>query len=234
MKNKKIVWLIIQCLLLFFTAGAQDGTAVTEMQKIRAYYSGPELKHVKGQMLLTSKITGQQKDKVDIEYWIKDNQVFSKMSYIEILSNNSIYVMVNHRKKTIYVRPATDLTTKSSSTIFDPEQLNKLLNVKGTKTTLVKNAGINKLTLSGLYDSRFSEINISYEAASSKIRSVYATLKEVPGEAEQKLFLQINYAATEKTPVTTMPDILLADRYGKMDKTGKFNYSKSYEGYKKL
>jgi len=234
MKNKKIVLMICQCLLLYFGAAAQDATAVTEMQKIRAYYSGPELKHVKGQMLLISKMTGQQKDKVDIEYWIKDNQVFSKMSYIEILSNNSMYVMVNHRKKTIYARPASDLTAKSSSTIFDPEQLNKLLNVKGTKTTLVKNAGLNKLTLSGLYDSRFSEINIIYETASSKIKSVYATLKEVPGEPEQKLFLQINYAATEKTTVTALPDILLADRYGKMDKTGAFIYTKSYEGYKKL
>jgi hypothetical protein len=234
MKNKKSALFIIQCLLFLQVAHAQDATAVTEMQKIRAYYSGPELKHVKGQMLLTSKVTGLQKDKVDFEYWIKDNQVFSKMSYIEILSNNSIYVMVNHRKKTIYVRPAADLSAKSSATIFDPEQLNKLLNVKGTKTTLVKNDGINKLTLSGLYDSRFSEINISYEASSSKIKSVYATLKEVPGEPDQKLFLQINYAATEKTAVTTMPDILLADRYGKMDNAGTFNYSKSYAGYKKL
>jgi len=233
MKYKKTVLLIIHSLLLFFAANAQDATAAIEMQKMRAYYSGPELKHVKGQMVLTSKVTGQQKDKVDFEYWIQDNQVFSKMSYLEILSNNSIYVMVNHRKKTIYVRPA-DVATKSAATVFDPEQLNKLLNVKGTKTSLAKSAGINKLTLSGLYNSHFSEINISYEEASSKIRSVYATLKEQPGEPEQKLFLQINYEATEKTTITTMPDILSANRYGKMDRSGEFNYTKNYQGYKKL
>jgi hypothetical protein len=234
MKNMKIFLIIVQCMLLFYAAAAQDATAVTEMQKIRAYYNGPELKHVKGQMLLISRVNGKQKDKVDFEYWIKDNQVFSKMSYIEILSNNSIYVMVNHRKRSIYVRPASELPAITSATIFDPEQLNKLLNVKGTKTTLVKNGAVNKLTLSGLYDSRFSEINITYEASTNKIRSVHATLKEVPGEEEQKLFLQITYSATQKSNVTTLPVIFSAARYGVMDKKGDFNYTNTYESYKKL
>jgi hypothetical protein len=234
MRIRKFFVIIIQSMLMFHFATAQDATAVTEMQKIRAYYNGPELKHVTGQMLLINKTNGQQKDKVDFEYWIKDNQVFTKMNYIEILSNSNVYVMVNNSKKTIYVRRSADLATKSSATIFDPEQLNKLLNVKGTKTTLVKNAEINKLSLTGLYDSRFSEINISYEAASNKIRSVYAVLKQTPGEDGPQMVLQISYSATEKKTVTKMPDILMADRYGALDKSGEFNYTKNYQGYKKL
>ena len=234
MKIKTAIILIIQFILLLHIAHAQEAVdALKEMQKIREYYNGPELKHVKGQMLLMDKTNNQQKDKVDFEYWIKDKLVFTKMSYIEILNNENVYVMVNNRRKSIYARPVTELATKPIATFFDADQLQQMLSVKGTKTTLTKTGGLNKLTLSGLYDSRFSEITISYQASDNKITGIYALLKKTPGENEE-LYLQVSYSVTEKSNTATVPAVFSESKYGRLDSKGTFIYTNSYQGYKKL
>jgi hypothetical protein len=233
MKNRKVFAMIVSFLLLQ-AAVAQDTGAAKEMQKIRDYYSGPELKHIAGQMLLTNKVTGKQVDKVDFEYWIKDKQVFTKMNYIEILSSSNTYIMVNHRTKSIYARPLDQLQGKPVAGFFDAEQLNKLLNTKGTRVNLLKNGAFNKLMISGLSDSRFSDLGITYDVSDNKIRSINAVVSNLPGEDDEHLVLQINYSRTDKTNVTTLPDLFSATRYVEIDKNGKLNYTHNYQSYQKL
>src|SRR5437868_5471695 len=70
---KKIIIAILS-LCLGAEVSAQQDDAFKELQKIRAYYDGPELKHIAGQMLLTNKNNSKAIDKVDFEYWIKEKR----------------------------------------------------------------------------------------------------------------------------------------------------------------
>lgn len=229
---KKFINLFILTVLALPLA-AQQADAGKELEKIKSWYAGPQLKHVAGQMLLTNTANGKQVDKVDFEYWIRDKQVFTKMNYIEILCNNSVYVMVNHRRRSIYARPLGEVTPKTETPFFDGTQLNELLNAKGTTVTLVKQGHLNKLLMAGLNDSRFSSISISYDAADGKIKAVEAAVKPSFDEPDQRLLLKVIYRISEKTAVTGEPAVFSAAKYMAVSK-GEFIYNKMYQEYKKL
>lgn len=214
-------------------AYAQQVDAVKELQRIKSYYDGPELKHVVGQMVLMDKDKGKQVDKVDFEYWLKGNEIFTKMNYIEMLSNNSVYVMVNHKRKSIFARPVGQVTPKVETPFFDANQLKTLLNVKGTSAKLESlGGGVGKLILSGLANSRFNMVSISYEQSSGKILGLDATINSDLPE-EQGLILKVRYSFTEKSLVKTSPQALSAAKYLE-NINGEFRFVKLYQNYQKL
>jgi len=231
---KKYISLLAAVLLCAFYTKAQQGEAMDELQKIKAYYTGTELKHVSGQMQLKNSITGKQVDRVVFEYWAKDKQVFTKMSYLEILNNNEVYVMVNNKQKTIYAREQAQAAVQQSGAgFFDPEQLNKLLSTKGTSLSIKKGAGNNKLYMSGLQNSRFSSVVITYSATDHKIIAVDAVVSEMPGNSE-KLVLEIKYTTTEKTVVSGESVVFSASKYIEKNKKGNYTYTTTYQNYQKL
>ena len=232
MKKRILFALLLPCLFVTKLVTAQLN-AVNEMKLIRDYYTGTELKHLTGQMLLINKQSKKQLDKVEFEYWIKDKQVYSKMNYIEILNNSSIYVMINHRNKSIYARPLDQMESKPAQVIFDAGQLNKLLAAKGTQATLSVTGSVKKLTISGLNVSRFSNIEISYDA-DYRIRSINATMNDEDEIYGEPMELQINYSKTEKTISSTLPGVLSVSRYLEIKGNGQFEFAKNYQGYQKL
>jgi hypothetical protein len=225
---------IIFQLVFFYSFGfAQQADGVAELQKIRAYYAGSELKHAIGQMVLKNTTTGKQVDKVDFEYWAKDNQVFTKMNYIEILNNNGFYVMVNNKAKSIYARAQSDMPQKASVGFFDPEQLNALLNTKGANAVISKDAaGNNKLLMTGLKNTRFTSFAITY-GADYKIIGIDAAVNPEPS-SNNKLTLTVKYSLTEKTVVTTEPTIFSEAKYITKNNKGIYNYTATYQNYQKL
>lgn len=231
MKQKLI--LLVQCIVIAFAAMAQQPNAAAEMQKIKAWYSGPELKHVAGQMLLVNKTTNQQMDKVAFEYWIKDNKAFTKMNYIEMLSNDSVYVMVNHKRKSIAVRPAGSGTAAPTS-FFDAGQMSKLLATKGVSATITQANGLNRLTIAGPLDSRFSSITIIYDPTDSKVREVEAAVKPGGEPQNQQLVLQVKYSTIEKTNSANAGSVFSTAKYIRQAKDGSINFTQTYQGYKKL
>jgi hypothetical protein len=220
-------------MLVAFCATAQKAEAVSELQKIRAYYTGSELKHVAGQMLLKNAGTAKPIDKVDFEYWVKDKEIFTRMNYIEILNNNDVYIMVNNKKKSIYARQQADVIQKTSVGFFDPEQLNVLLSSKASSITVTKGGAINKITMSGLQNTRFSSITISYSATDYKITAIDATVSDTPGSAQRSV-LEIRYNTTEKTTVSAEPAVFSSTKYLVETSKGKFNYTNNYINYQKL
>src|SRR5882757_8505633 len=158
----KNILLSVQLLLIAFCATAQKAEAVSELQKIKVWYTGSDLKHVAGQMLLKNIGTLKPVDKVDFEYWARDKEIFTRMNYIEILNNKDVYIMVNNKKRSIYARLQADVAQKTSVGFFDPEQLNLLLSSKASTVTITKGATTNKIAMSGLLNSNFSAITISY------------------------------------------------------------------------
>jgi len=231
---KKNMIVTFSLLLLLGTAMAQPADVVKEIQKIRAYYTGTDLKHVKGQMLLSNMSTGAPVDKVDFEYWLKDKMVFTKMNYIEILSNRSVYVMVNNKYKTIYARPQDKIEQKPAAMIFDAEQLGRILSVKGATSTLTVNNGQNRLSMSGFNDPRFSSIIINYAADDYRIFSIEATVKESEATGGQKLKLKVLYNVSEKIGSGNEPAIFSASKYLQPSKKGNLEYTPNYIGYKKI
>lgn len=230
---KKYLSILLPFLLLYCCAKAQQSEAMSELQKIKAYYAGPELKHVAGQMLLKNITTTKQVDKVDFEYWAKGKQIFTKMNFIEILNNNEVYVMVNNRKKTIYGRPQAQVTQKNSTGFFDPDQLNALLNTKGAVVTVTKGAALNKLSMSGLQNTRFASVVISYSTANYKIIAVTAMISPVQG-ANQKLVLEVKYTVNNKTTIAGEPPVFSAAKYITKNNKGNYIYTKTYQNYQKL
>lgn len=229
----KKCFLIIQWMIFCGYAFAQQTEATAELQKIRAYYGGGELKHAVGQMLLKNTTTGKQVDKVDFEYWAKDNQLFTKMNYIEILNNNGFYIMVNNKTKSIYARTQADMPQKANVGFFDPEQLNTLLNTKGTSITVSKDAsGNNKLLMTGLQNSKFTSLSIMYNTE-YKIIGVDAAVNPAPG-SNDKLILTVKYSLTEKTMVTTEPTVFSETKYIAKNSKGVYNYTATYQNYQKL
>jgi hypothetical protein len=210
---------------------AQISEGAEALKKIGSYYSGPELKHAAGQMLLTSKGTGKQLDKVSFEYWVKGAEAFTKMNYIEILNSKDVYVMVNNKRNTIYARPQSQVYTKSSVGLFDPEQLNMLLNTKGAKVTVLKAGGSNKLTLSGLQNTGFSSVTITYSASDFKILNVKADI--APSGDQEGRMLEVIYSFTDKTASSGSSDVFSSAKY--LTATGgKTFYAKAYQNYQKL
>ncbi len=226
--------ILIQLLCAGMMSLAQQNDAARELQKIRTYYNGPEMKHVSGQMLLVNKADNQQLDKVNFEYWIQDKKLFTRMSHIEVLNNDSVYVMVNHRNKTIYVRPSAAVTAATPTGFFDANQLGKLLNAKGITTTLLQEGADNKLTISGIQDSRFSSIIIKYANGDNKIKEVLAVVKPSGDKINQQLQLQVTYNLTEKSMQGSCGGCFSAGRYIKTGKDGSLEYTQIYKGYKKL
>ena len=229
MKRKIMTGLL---LVMTLVAQAQEADAAKELQKIRAYYAGPELKHVAGQMLLVDTDKNKQVDKVTFEYWLKGSEIFTKMNYIEILSNSAVYVMVNHKRKSIYARPIGQVTPKTETPFFDAEQLRQLLNVKGTSAKLVQTGGQNKLTITGLADSRFRMVTINYDAANGRIISLDAAIRSSLPE-EQALLLKVTYSVTEKTAAKSEPQVFASSKYLE-NTTGEFRFTRPYQNYQKL
>lgn len=232
MKKNMIVTLSL--LLLLGNVLAQPADVVKEIQKIRAYYTGTDLKHVKGQMLLSNISSGAAVDKVDFEYWLKDKMVFTKMNYIEILSNKSVYVMVNNKYKTIFARPQDKIEQKPAAMIFDAEQLGRILSVKGATSTLTVSNGQNRLSMSGFNDPRFSSIIINYAADDHRIFSIEAVVKESEATGGQKLKLKVVYSVSEKIGSGEEATIFSASKYLQPSKKGNLEYTPNYIGYKKI
>ncbi|HMC99186.1 MAG TPA: hypothetical protein VKH37_03505 [Ferruginibacter sp.] len=228
---KKIIIAILS-LCLGAEVSAQQDDAFKELQKIRAYYDGPELKHIAGQMLLTNKTNSKAIDKVDFEYWIKDKSVFTKMNYVEIFCNDKVYIMVNHQQKSIYARAAGN--QKRSTGMFDASQFQQLLNAKGVKTGITKSAAGNQLKISGLSGSNFSDFTITYDPADNKLRSISANVINADPEDKDQLVLTVTYTKNEKSTVTTIPAVLSSDKYGTMGKDGVFHFNNNYQAYTKL
>ncbi len=230
----KKISIVIIILSIAACSYAQQPDAMKEIEKIKAFYSGPELKHVTGQMLLTDKTTGRQIDKVDFEYWIKDKQLYTKMNYIEILNSDNLYIMVNHRLHSICVRPVKDNVAKTASPYMDISQLEKLLSMKNIKSSVSSSGGLNKLTLSGLQGSNFSDVTVNYETADNRIRSFYANVINASREDKDQLVLQVTYTKTEKINVTTDPPVFSPSKYVVIGKGGELSFNGVYQGYTKL
>jgi hypothetical protein len=228
---KRTILLTLQLLSLVVYVQAQSADAAAELKKIQAYYGSPQLKHVKGQMLLKKKGTATPLDKVDFEYWVKGKEVYSKMNYIEILSNREVYVMVNHKKKTIYSRLQTALPQQPGAEMFGPAQLKQLLDTKGTIVSVTRGAAQHTLTMTGLRDTRFSSVVISYDAADYRITAVDAVVNETPGSNERTV-LEIRYSPGKA--VANDAGIFSASRYLVQDNNGKFIYTSSYLSYQKI
>jgi hypothetical protein len=89
---RKLISTILPLLLLSFFAKAQLTEAKEELQKIKAYYAGADLKHAAGKMVLKNSGSPKPMDVVNFEYWVMEKQIFTKMNYIEILNNNDVYI----------------------------------------------------------------------------------------------------------------------------------------------
>jgi hypothetical protein len=230
---RKLISTILPLLLLPFFAKAQLTEAKDELQKIKAYYAGPELKHAAGKMMLKNMGSPKPMDIVNFEYWVMEKQIFSKMNYIEILNNNDVYIMVNHKRKTVYGRLQSELPQKAQAGLFDPEQLAALLSTKGTMATVKKDSSVNKLSLTGLQNSRFISFDISY-SSDYKIVAIDAVVRPPEGSS-QKTVLEIRYAVNEKKTNAEGPQAVFSDaKYIIKNKKGKYIYTKTYQNYQKL
>lgn len=220
--------------ILFFLSAtilkAQQSEAAKELALIRQFYAGHELKHIKGVMLLKAEDNGAIIDRVNFEYWSKDSLLFTKMNYIEILSNRSFYIMANHRYRTIYVRRVNDKFTKPASGFLDADQIKALLTQKGVNVSLSKGEGMRKLVISGLQNSKFSSLTISYASHDHSIKAIEG-LVEADGNDKRKI-LSINYNTTEKI-VLADESFFSASHYVHLNK-GQISYTKTYQDYKKL
>jgi hypothetical protein len=211
------------------TADAQDAEAMRELKSIRSFYEGPELKHITGKMILRDDTKGTTLDKVDFEYWSKGKQLFSRMNYIEILSNKDVYVMVNKNAKTIYARPADELQNKGGAG-FDVSQLQSVLNQTGTSVQ-IKKGSVNKITITGISGSQFSSVTISYSPADYKISSMSAEVKGA--DPNDRMTLLIEYRETEKTK-SADESVFSAERYLTAKGGGKWVLAKKYSDFKQL
>ncbi len=229
---KKGFFILISLLAIQFCVHAQTAEAAAELDKIKKYYAGPELKHVAGYMLLKDKTTDKQMDKVSFEYWAMDKQIFTRMDYIEILNNDKLYVMVNNKRKTIYARPQAEIKQQASPNMFDPRQLSTLLNSKGAVATVTKVNGSNKMTLSNLLNTRFSSLVITY-GNDYRILSVDAVVAAEPGNNQQSI-LEIRYTKIEKTSASAAPAVFSEQKYVSKNTKGKYVYTSAYQNYQKL
>ncbi len=225
---KRGIFFTVVMLLVTFHAAAQQNDAKAELAKIREYYAGNALVHLGGQMVL--KKNAAAIDKVDFDYWVKGKQFFAKMNYIEILNNDEVYIMVNHKSKTIYGRPLSELTQQAGIGFLDPLQIQNALNAKGVTASVVKNGSGNSIRITGLQNSAFSSMVINYTDA-YKITTITAAVH--PGDNNESLILDIKYAVNEKSG-TEKNDVFSAAKY--ISKTGKdkYTYTKTYHSYQKL
>lgn len=230
---KKSIAVFICFCVLSFVIKAQNPDAIEELKKIRAFYSGPELKHITGEMLLKNKGSGKVVDNVKFEYWVKDSMVYTKMNYIEILRNQTVYVMVNHKSKSIYARMLNQINTQPSSMLFDADQLKKLLSAPGAKVIMTKEGEKSKLYMEGFADPRYSSVSLTYDPSDHKIFILEAAIKETAeGANGQKLVLRINYKTTEKSK-TLNTSIFSSSRYFVQEKKS-VKYINPYQNYSKL
>lgn len=234
MKSIKISFFItIHLCLLSLPGWCQQQDAIGQMEKIRSFYTGPELKHIQGNMILKDADNGTQVDKVDFEYWLADKQLFSKLNYIEILSNDKVYVMVNNKAKSIYARKQTDLAHKPSPGFFDADQLKKLIAEKNANLKMEKDGNDAKIIMSGLKNYQFSTVTI-YSRSDGKIEKIQAMVNAPAGDDKQQLLLEIIYRNTSKEIMKDKPDVFSSVKYLDERKKGHFTYTQAYQNYTKL
>ena len=213
-------------------ANGQKDEGGKALENIRKFYSGPEMKHVKGRMTLDNSVTGKRMDNVDFEYWIQDKYVLSKMNYVEILRNENLYLMINHKRKTIYARPVSSLKKTSATGIFDMDQLKQLLDTKGAGIQLIKKDSVSTIILTGLGTSNFSSVAISYYNKDYRIRSIEASVTQ-GREKGENLLLRVDYLFTEKTKVSGT-DVFSDSQYVTKSKGNQISFTNKFQDYKKL
>lgn len=202
MTIRYLICISISLLTVVTSVGQQNSEAVKEIEKIRSYYNGPELKHLKGNMRLTEMKSNKDIDNMDFDYWIAGKNVLVKMSYVEILMNDELYIMVNKRRKTIFIRPVSSVANIDQNAMmpFGPDQLKQLVGTGNAKILLSKSAETSNISLSGLKGTKFSSLSILYNTDYSLNKlegfvqdGYYPSMK--PGE---KLRVIIAYATTIK------------------------------------
>jgi hypothetical protein len=222
--------LAVLAIVMNIMVSAQNNEAQNELEAIRDYYGSGGLKHVRGQMVLKNVVNQQQVDKVDFEYWIKETKVFTRMNFIEILNNDSVYVMVNHQRKTIYARLTA--SQASAAPLFDAKQISNLLEQKGVVVKLEKKDTINILRLSGVKNSNFSSLTITYYSRDHRIKKIDADVVQGNSRGD-KMTLQINYFLSEST-ASEIAGLFATSKYLQQSASGALSYQKKYQEYTKL
>ncbi|RYZ22585.1 MAG: hypothetical protein EOO16_08475 [Chitinophagaceae bacterium] len=219
-------------LLLPLLAPAQQADATAELNKIRAYYGGSDYKHVTGVMTLKDPAAGTTLDRVEFEYWMQGTQVFSRMNYIEILSNRTFYLMSNSRSKTIHLRRQEAVGARASGGLLDAGQLGQLLAQNGARVRLEETGKERRLLITELKASKFSSVTISYSPVDHHIIGMEALVRAQPGTKGQLVF-EMRYLTSERK-ADGDASVFSESRYLVSTGGGKYQFTKAYQGYKKL
>jgi hypothetical protein len=196
--GKISIFLLLIVFLMPFMANAQDSEGVREINKIRQYFSGSGLMHMKGEMTLKQLNTGGIIDNLEFETWVQGSRVLSKISFIELLKNDSVYVMVNHKTKTIYAKTVDKASRKKFDSQVTDGQVLQLLHSDGAKVTVTKLKDEGIIQISGAENSKFSLVKVRYSLNDYKVKQVEALVRPDFEEGPQNQ-LNIHYAVIEKS-----------------------------------